>query len=145
MEPMTSRKYSLRCRPSVLCHNVTSARSFGCRRVSVSGYLPSKNSTCARCLRLPPNLKTPQTLPLFGSTPLQHIESQQPPQERILRVRWQHAVQSNGQTMPYARKGLLAATLLMFVASNLQILEQLAFIILQPLTLRANPQTSGGS
>jgi hypothetical protein len=33
----------------------------------------------------------------------------------------------------------------MFVAYNLQVIEQLTFNILQLLTLRANPQTSDGS
>ncbi|KAJ7458487.1 hypothetical protein FB451DRAFT_1273256 [Mycena latifolia] len=38
-----------------------------------------------------------------------------------------------------ARKGLLAATFLMFVCSNLQVIEQLAFNVLQLLTLGADP------
>ncbi|KAJ7252948.1 hypothetical protein C8J57DRAFT_1519741 [Mycena rebaudengoi] len=78
-------------------------------------------------------------------------------------VHSQHAVQSNmrhrdsvagtqltchcsthkGQTGPYARKPPLAASLLMFVASNLQVVEQRAFNVLQPLPLGASPQSIG--
>ncbi|KAJ7330303.1 hypothetical protein DFH08DRAFT_311966 [Mycena albidolilacea] len=38
-----------------------------------------------------------------------------------------------------ARKGLLVATFVMFVCSNLQVIEQLAFNVLQLLTLGAHP------
>ncbi|KAJ7211465.1 hypothetical protein C8J57DRAFT_1733354 [Mycena rebaudengoi] len=61
----------------------------------------------------------------------------------LVSIAFYSLITHKGQAGPYARKGLLVATVVMFVASNLQVIEQLAFNVLQLLTLGANPPNIG--
>ncbi|KAJ7211455.1 hypothetical protein C8J57DRAFT_1483849 [Mycena rebaudengoi] len=100
---------------------------------TISDHLPFRR-------RRPYYAPTPQTLPFFGGMLCYSLYDR----SGLCKVgcreeNMQPDLPLQHTQGPYGRKALLAATVLIFVCSNLHVIEQPVLNILPPLTLGANP------